>query len=77
LSHHGHHAGAAKAAVVELACRLTDLSGRDVGQHYGGTGASAVSNIRRKVREGEVDVSAEIDALTAKVHRAARKRPKV
>ena len=47
----GHRAGPPHAVVVELACRLARLSGRAVGTHDGGISASAVSNIRRPVRE--------------------------
>ena len=70
LKEHGHRAGPAKAVAVALACRLTGLGGRTVGLHYGGISASAVSNIRRKVREGQIDILAEIDHLPSIIRRA-------
>jgi putative transposase len=70
LKEHGHRAGPAKAVAVELACRLTDLSGRAVGMHYGGISASAISNIRRRVREGQPDILPVADRLLSIIHEA-------
>ena len=64
-------AGASEPAAVELACRLTGLSGRAVGMHYGGISASAVSKIRRKVRQREIDILPEVDRLVARIRIAA------
>ena len=49
----GRKVGAAKIVAVELACRLTELSQRAIGEHYGGIGSAAVSTIHRKVRNGQ------------------------
>ncbi len=70
LKEHGHRVGPAKAAAIEVACRLTDLSGRAVGMHYGGISASAVSNIRRKVRKGWGDVLPVVDQLLSMINKA-------
>ena len=70
LTEHGHRAGPAKAVAVELACRLTGLSGRDVGIHYGGIGASAISNIRRRVRERQDSTPRVVDRLLATIREA-------
>ena len=67
LKEHGHCAGPAKAVAVALACRLTGLSGRAVGQHYGGISASAVSNIRRRVQQTETDILPVADRLLASI----------
>ena len=55
---------------VELACRLTGLSGRDVGIHYGRISASAVSNIRRRLRERQKGISPVVDQLLATIRQA-------
>ena len=55
---------------VELACRLTGLVGRTVGMHYGGISASAVSNIRRKIRKGRNDILPVVDQLAATIRKA-------
>jgi len=52
------------------ACRLTGKSGRAVGIHYGGISASAVGNIRRKVRGGQIDVRPEVEHLQSMIRRA-------
>ena len=49
------------------ASRLTGLSGRDVGIHYGGISASAVSNIRRRVRERQDTILTVVDQLAATI----------
>ena len=48
LARHGRRVGAAKIVAVELACRLTELSQRAIGEHDGGIGSAAVSTIHRK-----------------------------
>ncbi len=45
--------GAAKFVAVELACRLTGMTQRAIGGHYGAISAAAVSNIRRRLRQGQ------------------------
>jgi len=75
LRQHGHHAGAAKAAAVELACRLTGLSGRDVGQHYGGITAAAVSNTRRKIRDDQDNLATDVQRLLIRLHRTGPTQP--
>ena len=70
LTEHGRRAGPAKAVAVELACRLTGLSGRDVGIHYGGISASGVSNIRRRVRERQDSILPVVDRLLATIREA-------
>ncbi len=55
---------------MELACRLTGLNGRTVGTHYGGISASAVSNIRRKVRKDQNDLLPLVDKLVATIQKA-------
>jgi len=67
LKHHGRIAGPAKAVAVELACRLTELNQRAIGQHYGGITSAAVSIIRRKIREGRRDTTDAINQLLDQV----------
>ncbi len=76
LTEHGHHAGPAKAVAVELACRLTGLSGRDVGIHYGGISASAVSNIRHRLRRRQDSPLRLVDRLTATIRQTELETPK-
>jgi len=45
--------GAAKFVAVELACRLTGMTQRAIGAHYGAISSAGVSNIRRRLRTGE------------------------
>ena len=73
LRQHGHHGGAAKFLAVELACRLTGLTQRAVGLHYGGITSAAVSAIRRKIREGRYPLGASLDELLAELSPASRK----
>ena len=49
--------GAAKFVAVEIACRLTGLTQRAIGAHYGAISSAAVSNIRRRLRQGEYTLS--------------------
>jgi REP element-mobilizing transposase RayT len=67
LHMHGHRGGLAKFAAVELACRLTGLTQRDVGQRYGNITSAAVSIIRRKVRSGQYPLSAVLERLQKKI----------
>ena len=50
LKTHGHHAGPAKAAAVAVASRLANLSGRQIGQHYG-IGSAAIGAIHRRLAD--------------------------
>jgi hypothetical protein len=63
LQAHGQSAGMAKVAAVELACRLTGLTQRAIGLHYGGITSAAVSTIRRKVREEGYETRPSIEAI--------------
>jgi hypothetical protein len=63
LQAHGQSAGVANVAAVELACRLTGLTQRAIGLHYGGITSAAVSTIRRKVREGDYETRPPIEAI--------------
>jgi REP element-mobilizing transposase RayT/DNA-binding transcriptional ArsR family regulator len=49
--------GAAKFVAVELACRLTGMTQRAIGAHYGAISSAGVSNIRRRLREGQYALS--------------------
>jgi hypothetical protein len=60
---HGHRGGLAKFAAVELACRLTGLTQRDLGQRYGNITCAAVSIIRRKIRAGLYPLSVVVERL--------------
>jgi len=53
LEHCLAYGGAAKFVAVELACRLTGMTQRAVGAHYGAISSAGVSNIRRRLRKGE------------------------
>ena len=67
LQSHGHCGGMAKFAAVELACRLTGLTQRDVRQRYGHITSAAVSAIRRKVRSGAYPLSAVVERLQKRI----------
>jgi putative transposase len=69
LKQHGRRAGPAKAVAVELACRLTGQSSREVGIHYGGISGAAVGNIRRNVREGTIDVLPTVERLLSQLRK--------
>jgi hypothetical protein len=56
-------AGAAKVVAVELACRLTGMTQRAIGIHYGGITSAAVSNIRRRLREGEYPLADMVEQV--------------
>ena len=51
LTQHGRRAGPAKAVALELACRLTELSQRAIGEHYGKITSMAVCMARRRLKE--------------------------
>jgi hypothetical protein len=51
-----------------LAYRLTELSQRAIGKHYGGIGSAAVSTIDRKVRARRHDVEAPLTAILRKLY---------
>jgi len=68
LARHGRSVGAAKIVAVELACRLTELSQRAIGKHYGGIGSAAVSTIHRKVRDGRHDVDVFLATVLRKLN---------
>ena len=53
-----------------MACRLTGPSGRDLGIHYGGMRASAVSHIRRPVPERQDGILLVVDRLAATIRKA-------
>jgi REP element-mobilizing transposase RayT len=74
LRAHGHAAGPAKAVAVELACRLSGMTQRAIGAHYGGIGAAAVSTIHRKVQRADHEARAAIDALLPQLVAARRRR---
>jgi hypothetical protein len=63
LKRHGHSAGAAKFLAVELACRLTGVTQREIGEHYGGITSAAVSTIRRKIRDGKYPIAELVDQM--------------
>ena len=77
LKQHGRRAGPAKAVAVELACRLTGQSGRALGMHYGGISGAAVGNIRRKIREGIVDVLPVVERLVLQLRERSGRTRKV
>jgi putative transposase len=70
---HGRRAGQAKYLAIELACRLTGLTQRAVGAHYGGISCSAVGAIRRKIREGDYPLAAALARLHKQASSAERK----
>ena len=51
LRHHGKRAGVAKSVAIEAACRLSGMSQRAVGNHYGGISGAAVTKQRRRLAE--------------------------
>ena len=76
LQAHGRSAGAAKAAAVALACRLTGWTGRAIGAHYGGISSAAVSTIQRKVRDPGAEAAPAIESLLASLSGRRQRRPK-
>jgi hypothetical protein len=65
LAAHGHRVGAAKAAAVELAARLADMSGRAIGLRYG-IGAAAVGAIHQRLQD-RPDVLQLVESLAKKL----------
>ncbi len=65
LCMHGHAAKESKMAAVEIAARLSGLTQREIGRHYGGISSSAVAMIRSKVRKGAKAMQERIAKLTA------------
>ena len=59
----GPGAGPAKFVAVELACRLTGMTQRGIGAHYGGITSAAVSNIRRRLRQGRYPLQDVVEHL--------------
>ena len=53
----------AKFVAVELACRLTGMTQRAIGAHYGEITSAAVSNIRRRLRQGQYTCSDIVEKL--------------
>ncbi|MBN1269394.1 MAG: transposase [Kiritimatiellae bacterium] len=51
LERHGHVSGEAKRVAVGLACRLTNLTRREIGQEFGGLTGSAVSHHSRMLKQ--------------------------
>jgi REP element-mobilizing transposase RayT len=54
FSAHGRRVGAAKSVAVELAAQLADLSGREIGKHYGMCATAVGANRRRLATRSEV-----------------------
>ena len=48
---------------VELACRLTGMTQRVIGMLYGGITSAAVSNIRRRLRQGRYPLQEVVEHL--------------
>jgi len=74
LQAHGHHAGEAKVLAVELACRLTGLTQRAIGGHYGRISSSAVCAIHRKVRLGDHAVAPALESLLPQLQSSTKRR---
>ena len=60
--------GVAKFVAVELACRLTGMTQRAIGAHYGAISSAAVSNIRRRLREGTYALSDVVGQLYQRIN---------
>jgi putative transposase len=71
LSAHGHRAGPAKAAAVELAARLADMPGRAIGVRYG-ISAAAVGAIHQRLA-GRPDVLRVVESLSQQLLKARTK----
>lgn len=65
----GHRAGSAKTIAVELSCRLTGKTQREVGQYFGYISDSSVVKQRKKFR----DILREDDGLEKCINRMKRK----
>jgi putative transposase len=53
LRRHGRRAGVAKAVAIELACRLTMLNQRQIGQQFGGITSMAVCMARHRLEASD------------------------
>ena len=53
----------AKFVAVELACRLTGMTQRAIGARYGAITSAAVSNIRRRIRQGQYKCSEVVEEV--------------
>ena len=73
LQAHGRSVGEAKVVAVELACRLSGLTGRAIGLHYGRIGSAAVSSTHRKVREGRFAVARVVESLSNQLTKKKRR----
>ena len=67
LRAHGHNKGAglAKAVALELACRLTGRTQREIGSRYGGISSQAVSLARKRAKS--LVSSEELSKLTDRI----------
>jgi hypothetical protein len=52
---------------VELACRMTSMTQRAIGAHYGAISSGAVSNIRRRLRQGEYAIAEIVAELCKRI----------
>jgi putative transposase len=66
LQQHGRRAGVAKAVAIELACRLSTLNQRQIGQQMGGITSMAVCMARRRLETS--DQPAVVAARETVVH---------
>jgi len=67
---HGRHAGVVKSIAVELSCRLSGKSQREVGSYYGYGGDGGVSKQRQRLASrmaGDRMLSTRVDRLTRAV----------
>ena len=71
FSVHGRRVGPAKAVAVELAAQLADMSGRDIGAHYG-MGATGVRANRGRLASRR-DVLQVIETLGRQLRKTKRK----
>lgn len=67
LKDHGHRAGEAKTAAIEMSVRYSGKSMREIGAHYGNMTSSSVSMVRKKVRDGDAGFQKRIDELARKL----------
>lgn len=67
---HGRKAGRSKGVALELCCRLTGLSQRQVAEHYGGMSCSGVTYQRRLLRKtmrADLDLADLVSRLQARL----------
>ena len=65
-------AGVAKLAAIELSCRLSGLTQREIGRHYGGISSQAVSLARKRAKA--VVTADELARLAGLAERGERRR---